>query len=345
MTLNLTSVSSNLAIGSVRSATISTGEGGKSARLVYLVRRLLSLMLCRGLNHTLDAEGNGDSISAAVQAERIALLTSVLAQTESSQNSIGGSLMPQPQQPIPRANSMTPPLGRRPYPDTSGPSLQPQANSRLTPQSQTTRAVHKSHSHNQLGTQYVNHIQVPPMPPQYTASSPIYQTSGHRQPSPLYSTGPSKNQGLTVDDQQQRHTPSPSSSRSSPLQQKIETPAPLLPSFLQDIVQSPSLSPTSTTTTTTCSSDLPFEDEYEEVMNSRHTFPRIRGLSESRSIGGSSDGSSTSSMMTPSSIWRLDGEESKSLLGFPLANHQDLTGGTGPGIIGSGRKTTPAATL
>ncbi|KAF9451331.1 hypothetical protein P691DRAFT_663483 [Macrolepiota fuliginosa MF-IS2] len=276
------------------------------------------------------AEGNGDSISAAVQAERIALLTSVLAQTELSPNSGEGNLIPPPQQqqPLPRANSVTPPHGgRRPYLDIPESSPQPQAGNRLTPQLQN-RIVHKSHSHNQLGTQYLahTHIQSPPMSVQYTASSPIYQTSGHRQPSPLYSTGPAKLQA------------------SHSISSLIETPAPLLPSFLQDIVQSPSLSPTSTTTTTT-SSELPFEDEYEEVMNSRHTFPRIRGTSESRSIGGSSDGGSSSSMMHPLSIWRLDGEESKNLLGFPLSNQQDSMGAPGPGVIGSGRKSAQAATL
>ncbi|KAF5353225.1 hypothetical protein D9756_008079 [Leucocoprinus leucothites] len=298
------------------------------------------------------AEGNGDSISAAVQAERIALLTSVLAQTELSQNSPGASLMPQPhqhQQPLPRATSATPPLGRRPFPDMPGASLQPQTNNRLTPQTQP-RTVHKSHSHHQLTTPYATHMQASPMSSQYTASSPIYQTSGHRQPSPLYSTGPNKGQvqGSDTQQQHQRYTPSPTSSqRSSPRVRKIETPAPLLPSFLQDIVQSPSLSPTSTITTTTSTSDLPFEDEYEEVMNSRHTFPRIRGVSESRSIGSSSDGGSSSSMMNVSSIWRLDGEESKNLLGFPVSSPPDSNGIPVPGVIGSGRTNSAvhAATI
>ncbi|KAJ3572193.1 hypothetical protein NP233_g3242 [Leucocoprinus birnbaumii] len=292
------------------------------------------------------AEGNGDSISAAVQAERIALLTSVLAQTELSQNSPGANLIPQPhpQQTLPRASSVTPPLGRRSFPDIQGSSLQPQNSNRLAVQPQP-RTVHKSQSHHQLTTPHAIHqMQTPPMPPQYTASSPIYQTSGHRQPSPLYSTGPNKghSQGSDGSLPQQRYTPSPTSSqRSSPREQIIETPAPLLPSFLQDIVQSPSLSPTSTITTTTSSSDLPFEDEYEEVMNSRHTFPRIRGASESRSIGGSSDGGSSSSMMNVSSIWRLDGEESKNLnlLGLPTSGPSDMSGIPVPGVIGSGRNS------
>lgn len=252
------------------------------------------------------------------------------------------------QQPVPRANSMTPPMGRRPYLETSGSPLPSQAlnNNRLAAPQTLNRPVYKSQSHNQLGSQYTSHMQAPPMLPPYTAASPIYQTSGHRQPSPLYSTGPNnKPQGLTPDSQlllqhRQHNTPSPASSRSSPLARKLETPAPLLPSFLQDIVKSPSLSPTSTATTTV-SSDLPFEDEYEQIMNSRHTFPRIRGASESRSVAGSSDGggSTTSSAVQLSSIWRLDGEESKNLMGFPLPNQQDLTSGsTTPGVIGSGRK-------
>ena len=332
---------SNRAIGSVRSATISTGEGGKSVRHVCLVRsssqpHALSLTQTR----LVDAEGNGDSISAAVQAERIALLTSVLAKTELSQNSSGANLMPPyHQQPLSRATSATPPLGRRILPDAQGSSLQSQTNNTLVFQSQS-RTVHKSHSHNQLAIQQDGPMQSP----QYTVPIPIYQTSGHREPSPLYSTGPNKRHGQGSDGgfSQQRHAPSSPclSQCSSPLN-KIQTPAPLLPSFLQDIIQSPSLSPTSTTTTTTSSSDLALEDEYEEVMNSRDTFPRIRNTSESGSLESSSDGGS--SIMNYANIWRLDGEESKNFLGFSVSSSKDVNGIPVPGVIGSGRKNAAQA--
>lgn len=196
-----------------------------------------------------DAEGNGDSISAAVQAERIALLTSVLAQSQKHSNPAQLSSQA-------RSHSMTPPQQRRPFIDVSPP--------------QTHAPVHRSHSHFELGTQYVN-------------SHPIYQTSGHRQPSPLYSTGPNLRQ------------------------MPVHAPAPLLPSFLLEH-ESPTLSPTSTS-----SADLSFE-EFDDLSSTKPTFPRT----------SSSDDSATNSPL--GNIWRLDGEESKSLSAFALPNRQDLLG-------------------
>ncbi|KAF8797750.1 hypothetical protein BYT27DRAFT_7124896 [Phlegmacium glaucopus] len=216
------------------------------------------------------AEGNGDSISAAVQAERIALLTSVLTQTQLAGNNSNVSTGPAHAS---RSHSLTPPQVRRPFIDLS------------TPQ---TRPVHRSQSHFSLGSQYTS--QSPP----YPSSSPIYQTSGYRQPSPLYSTGPDIN----------RHN--------SNNLLTVQAPAPLLPSFLQDIVQSPALSPTSTTTS---SAELSSVEENEDIASPRAIFPRARGDS------GSSDVNSPIA-----NIWRLDGEESKSLSAFPLPNHQELVG-------------------
>jgi hypothetical protein len=200
--------------------------------------------------YIIDAEGNGDSISAAVQAERITLLTSVLAQQ--AQNSAN---VVQPSQAT-RSHSMTPPQQRRPFIDISPP--------------QTHAPVHRSQSHVELSAQYAN-------------NDPIYQTSGHRQPSPLYSTGPDVHQI------------------------PVHAPAPLLPSFLQDIVQSPALSPTSTS-----SADLSFE-EYDEATSPKSI---LRSHSDDDSAASSALGN----------IWRLDGEESKSLSAFALPNHQDLMG-------------------
>ncbi|KAG5636980.1 hypothetical protein H0H81_006186 [Sphagnurus paluster] len=211
------------------------------------------------------AEGNGDSISAAVQAERIALLTSVLAQTQSQ------NLGHQAPSQAPRSHSMTPPQQRRPFVGLSPRISQAQ----LLPHA----PVHRSHSHFDLNTQYNSHD-----------TSPIYQTSGNRprQPSPLYSTGPDFN--------------------SLP----VHAPAPLLPSFLQDIVQSPALSPTSTS-----SADLSFE-EYDDVP----TNTKISSTSFPRMHNG--DDSAADSPL--GNIWRLDGEESKSLSAFALPARQDLIG-------------------
>ena len=74
-------------------------------------------------------------------------------------------------------------------------------------------------------------------------------------------------------------------------------------------MQSPALSPTSTTTS---SAELSSVEEYEDIAAPQAMFPRARGDS------GSSD---------VANIWRLDGEESKSLSAFPLPNHQELVGG------------------
>lgn len=86
-----------------------------------------------------------------------------------------------------------------------------------------------------------------------------------------------------------------------------DAPAPLLPSFLQDIVQSPALSQASTS-----SADLSFED-YDEVASPKSMLP-----------GAQSTDSAARSPL--GNIWRLDGEESKSLSAFALPNRQDLMG-------------------
>ncbi|KAG6902937.1 hypothetical protein C0995_009329 [Termitomyces sp. Mi166 len=209
------------------------------------------------------AEGNGDSISAAVQAERIALLTSVLAQTQAQAAA--------PQAQVPRSHSLTPPQQRYAFDDVSPPQ----------PHVQIHAPVHRSRSQFELRAQYNNR-----------ESTPIYQTSGNRQrqPSPLYSTGPDFH--------------------SLP----VHAPAPLLPSFLQDMVQSPSLSPTSSS-----SADLSL-DEYDDMPTSKTSFSRAHNADD------------VVNDLPIANIWRLDGEESKSLSAFALPTRQDL--------IGSGKKIT-----
>ncbi|KAF8901059.1 hypothetical protein CPB84DRAFT_998327 [Gymnopilus junonius] len=276
------------------------------------------------------AEGNGDSISAAVQAERIALLTSVLSQTQLNSGSLN---VPITVNQAPRSHSLTPPQTRRPFIDFSPP--QPVA-----------RPVHRSQSHLTLSQQYAaQQAQSAAAAPHYIASSPIYQTSGNRQPSPLYSTGPdlhrthtntnfnahnmnhlavnghhvgNANTNVNIHAHAQNNATMPATSNTSVNDfnlpsVSVHAPAPLLPSFLQDIVQSPALSPTSTTTS---SADLSSIEEYEDTTSPRSMFPRARGDS------GSSD------MHSPiANIWRLDGEESKSLSVFPLATAQEPIGG------------------
>jgi hypothetical protein len=200
---------------------------------------------------SVDAEGNGDSISAAVQAERIALLTSVLTQ---------GQGMPSPATPhnvLPpshthRSQSLTPPQRQQQYVDMS-PQLQ--------------LPVHRSQSQFELGVQ------------QY--SQPIYQTSGPRQSS----------------------SPFPGSAHPA-RDQDTYAPAPLLPSFLQDIVQAPTHSPESTSP-----SSAEFSVDYDEHV------PTSRA-------------STGSSSLAISNIWKLGGDETKGLSGVALPNHHDLIGGS-----------------
>ncbi|KAJ6482865.1 hypothetical protein C8R47DRAFT_574852 [Mycena vitilis] len=223
------------------------------------------------------AEGNGDSISAAVQAERIALLTSVLAQTRLSSPSAAPSPSHShshshpPPPPIGRSHSTTPAQTHRPFVNFSPPPQQPRA------------SVHRSQSHSELGSQFMH-------------GYPIYQTAPHHQSNPQF---------------YRQHHPSPLqrhtlSADHSPVD--VFAPAPLLPSFLQDIVQSPTLSPSSTS-----SADLSL-DEYEESLPSstRSTF--------------SQSGMDSVTASPLANIWRLDGEESKSLAAFPLARQERMVG-------------------
>ncbi|KIK92241.1 hypothetical protein PAXRUDRAFT_830145 [Paxillus rubicundulus Ve08.2h10] len=191
------------------------------------------------------AEGNGDSISAAVQAERINLLTSLLTQ---NQIPLGGpSASPAN---VSRQQSM-PSLQRQPLQEATPPS------SRI---SQRSRC------------QFDSTVQ-------YPDSQFIYETSGP-QSSPSFPSMGDLDGALP-----------------------ISAPAPLLPSFLQDIVQSPSLSPTSTS-----SADLSIE-EYDDIMPSRRLSPtrdRVMGNNDS------------SSHLPLSNIWKLNDEETKGIAGIAL---------------------------
>ncbi|KAJ7710858.1 hypothetical protein B0H17DRAFT_1123948 [Mycena rosella] len=212
------------------------------------------------------AEGNGDSISAAVQAERIALLTSVLAQTRLSSPASGPA--------HPQAHPYPPAIGRS-HSTTPAQAQPPSVN--FSPPPQFRAPVHRSQSHNELGSQFAQG----------------YRTSPHQ----------SQSQHQQQQQYQHQHLPS------SPLRRHtLSDPASLPPSFLQDIVQSPTLSPSST-----WSADLSFE-EYEESLPSstRSTF--------------SHSGGDSVNVSPFANIWRLDGEESKSLSAFPLLTRQELMG-------------------
>ena len=179
------------------------------------------------------------------------MLTSVLTQGQLSDGNTGnGSPLP-----VVRSHSSTPPNTHHPRRLTERSGLRP-------------NSVHRSNSQLELTAQYT-HIN----------SRPIYQTSGHRQPSPLYTTGPEFNQG-----------------------HQVLAPAPLLPSFLQDIVQSPTLSPSSSS-----SADLSSLEEDTNVVQ---------------------DVSGEKRQASPlANIWRLGIEESQSYNVLALQNRQHLISG------------------
>jgi len=193
---------SNLAIGFVKNATISIGDGGKCVRHVYPVC-LFHFFFLTLINFLIpaDAEGNGDSISAAVQAERIALLTNVLAQTRldsdpSSQIQGQTPTTSLSQQQTQRSHSLTPPQlsERRSFLDV--PSAHLASTRTLNNSNIGNRSVHRSQSHFALGQQYAATTQLRPHVPaspnmaaslslhahqqqqhaRHVASSPIYQT-------------------------------------------------------------------------------------------------------------------------------------------------------------------------
>lgn len=187
----------------------------------------------------LDAEGNGDSISAAVQSERINLLTSLLAQNQLPLRTTPSTFD------VPRRGTVTPP-------------------SRLSRSQIDLRTT----------TQYLD--------PQF-----IYETSGpQRYSSPSFPGMRELEDALPVN-----------------------APVPLLPSFLQDIVQSPTLSPTSSS-----SADLSIE-EYEDLSPSPRAG-REHVVARDKSAANFPLGN----------IWRLNDEETTNIAGIALPHRGDFVG-------------------
>ncbi|TFY81082.1 hypothetical protein EWM64_g2935 [Hericium alpestre] len=111
----------------------------------------------------------------------------------------------------------------------------------------------------------------------YADMGPIYQTSA-----PLYSTAPQR-----YPPQVTLHAPSPAS-------------GPLLPAFLQDMFQPPSLSPASTS-----SADISADDYTTSPTSLHGTQTQLHERQVPRK------GSGSSLNIAKGSIWRMDGEESR----------------------------------
>ncbi|TFK83865.1 hypothetical protein K466DRAFT_602504 [Polyporus arcularius HHB13444] len=227
------------------------------------------------------AEGNGDSISATVQAERIALLANVLT-TQFNALDLNGVPSQSPAHGPHR--DLPPPTSAPPYPtrffDGPGP---------VSRRSSVANSLQSSP------------LLTPLTIPEQT--SPIYQTSGGRpHPANLYSPFPARLNGGPI-------SASPHSST-------------LLPSFLQDIVHSPSQSPSPTSSS---SADFSFDGSSEDahyvltpststsVSLSAPLTPSSRSGPEMRKVSSNSSFTSLGRSTAPLSIWKLDGEESRTL--------------------------------
>ncbi|KAI1790607.1 hypothetical protein LXA43DRAFT_890668 [Ganoderma leucocontextum] len=217
------------------------------------------------------AEGNGDSISTAVQAERIALLANVLTTQFNALNLDGVPSEPGQSQ----APPFSAPRRQVRFPDGRSRSL---GNSRPVSPSPL----------------------LPPLPLGDPVTSPIYQTSG----GPRQVIG-SERASRAMQPHGTILMPSPAESHN------------LLPSFLQEIVHSPSQS---SSPASSSSADLSYDGSSEDahyVLTPGTTSasflptPCRRGLSSPEVRKGSSSSFSSLGRGSSGSIWKLDGEESK----------------------------------
>ncbi|KAL4260625.1 RanBP2-type domain-containing protein [Pleurotus pulmonarius] len=285
------------------------------------------------------AEGNGDSISAAVQAERIALLTSVLATTQLDDPSVCPSPNPALSTAFdlkasPQWLPLPPSLSRQstsPTSASSTPLFSPSTT--LTFGGARSQTMTPSAYEQQLLLDAPGHNQLRARGPVHRSRSFLELSTQRQQTQPLdrpiYQTGGAGARVASQNVQYQSQLSSPASQYYAQLQ--VQSPAPiLLPSFLQNMVHSPVQSPTSTSS----SVELALDDD----ADARNVTVFGRGRNPSAESSGtmmsSSSASSTSSPTSSSSsspshlsvknIWQLDGEESKSLSPFALSHHAKL---------------------
>ncbi|KAI0632908.1 hypothetical protein C8Q77DRAFT_1218344 [Trametes polyzona] len=258
------------------------------------------------------AEGNGDSISAAVQAERIALLANVLA--NQFNNALDLNALPAPQNDAPNARHQ---LQQPPH---SAPPFQVRTNVPMGAAMPGNNAFVRGDSRD--SSPLSEHFPFLPLGEQEHDKDalPIYQTSGGRGAPPF-------RRGNTLP------LPPSADSRFGPVRGQLSSSPPvtrtLLPSFLQDIVHSPSLSPSSASSS---SADLSFDGSSEDAHyasssgTSTHSHT-IGGQQQQQQqqhglYGASAHNASTSSFNSlsgrgnaniPGSIWQFDGEESRTL--------------------------------
>jgi len=241
--------STNRVIGLVRNVATIIGADEKSARHAILVSKVYIISTVLLTMHCEDAEGNGDSIPAAVQADRIKRLREALTTT------------------------LSPSLPPLHCAAVDYPSHSPFAHTQhsndcfLTTCRCSTSCSSASRSRDQASVE----------PGSRYSKDTIYQTS----------------------------TPPVSLSYREPVPFPIEDASGhFLPSCLQDVVQSPSLSPTSTT-----SADLSVDEYIPSPVSVYSTGSAKLCTGGDPSLRVHRTPSSVS--LGLGNIWQLDGEESK----------------------------------
>ena len=224
-----------------------------------------------------DAEGNGDSISATVQAERIALLANTIREREFH------SLPPSPS----CAAHERPP--RRSSLPLQALAIAQQPNGEVCRHDgQHSLRLSRSRSHQ------ADWFLKPRQP------SPSTRSPGSDNPNTLYQTSLGNGSSASF---------TPGTAVNFPAYVNTPPSGPLLPSFLQDIVQSPSLSPAS-------SADFSLEDYNNDEVEAG----RFAKLNDGGAAGVSYPGprprsslalKSTTSLTNMFNIWKLGGDETR----------------------------------
>uniref|UniRef100_A0A0W0FYU5 RanBP2-type domain-containing protein n=1 Tax=Moniliophthora roreri TaxID=221103 RepID=A0A0W0FYU5_MONRR len=262
------------------------------------------------LEKTENAEGNGDSISAAVQAERIQLLTNVLLQNSQG---LVQQQQQQIQQPIPTQReenrvALLQQLSAR-VPALSTPSL-PTQQATIPPRHQQQQQQH--HHHQPMSASLSNmrtmrqiqaqalrsHSVTPPQVHGVRSQNDLLRSTSVEESNPIYQTssvGRGAGSSLSVEERPEHFELSSLNSKMSSINLWDSGTSPtaptLLPSFLQEIVSSP----------TSSEHDLP-NDATSSPSNARND--------RSRSSTNSSTSSGLESLEVRS-IWKLDGKESR----------------------------------
>jgi len=222
---------------------------------------------------TTDAEGNGDSISTTVQAERIALLANTIRGREFH------SLPPSPSSAVHER-----PLRRTSLPLQTLATAQQPSGDICRYDGQHSLTLSRSRSHQ--ADWFLRPRQL----------SPSTRSSGSDNPRTLYQTSLGNGSSVSF---------TPGTAANPPTYANTSPSGPLLPSFLQDIVQSPSLSPAS-------SADFSLEDYSNDEVeltkvneggtNAPHPGPRLRSPLALKS---------TTSLTNMFNIWKLGGDETR----------------------------------